>query len=84
MFDVVYSNQARKFFKNSNKILINRLLIKIKELKNKPIIRDTKIIEGYKEKLFRVRVGDYRILYEINYDAKTIGIIKIDKRSKVY
>ena len=72
MFDVVYSNQARKFFKNSNKILINRLLIKIKELKNKPIIRDTKIIEGYKEKLFRVRVGDYRILYEIDYDANTI------------
>ena len=84
MFDAVYSNQARKFLKNSDKVLVKRLLLKIEELKTKLIIKDTKVIEGYKEKLFRVRVGDYRILYEFDYDTNTISIIKIDKRSKIY
>ena len=37
-------------------------------------------IEGYKEKLFRIRVGDYRILYEVNHKGNLIGIVKIDKR----
>ena len=84
MFEVKYSNQVTKFLKKADRILTNRIITKIEELKDKPIIHDTKTIEGYKEKLFRVRVGDYRILYEINYDLNTIGIIKIDKRSKVY
>jgi len=84
MFDILYSNQARKFLKNSNNVLVKRLLLKIGELMIRPIIKDTKSVEGYGEGLFRVRVGDYRILYEIDYDLNLIGIVKIDKRSKVY
>ena len=33
---------------------------------------------------FRVRVGDYRILYDIFWEKQVIIIVKIDKRSKVY
>ena len=32
----------------------------------------------------RVRVGDYRILYFVDYSASKIYIEKIDKRGKVY
>jgi len=64
--------------------LLLRIIDKIEELKKQPIIRDTKTIEGYGEKLFRVRVGDYRILYDVDYKSDKIGIVKIDKRSKVY
>jgi len=35
---------------------------KIEKLKIKPIIHNTKTIEGYEERLFRVRVGDYRFI----------------------
>ncbi len=42
------------------------------------------MLEGYKEKLFRVRVGDYRILYEVDYKSNIIGVVLIDKRSRVY
>ena len=84
MFDVEYSNQSLKFLKKSDKTLILRLLKKIEELRGKSITSDTKVLEGYKEKLFRVRVGDFRILYEIDYPNNKIGIVKIDKRSKVY
>ena len=83
MFDARYSNQSKKFLKKADKILTQRLLEKIEKLQEKPIIHDTKVIEGSKN-LFRVRVDDYRILYEIDYQNKLIGIIKIDKREKVY
>ena len=84
MFLVEYSSQSLKFLKKTDKILVRRLLEKIGQLQEEPIIHDTKLIEGYKEKLFRVRVGDYRILYEVDYNHNTLGIVKIDKRSKVY
>jgi mRNA interferase RelE/StbE len=48
------------------------------------VIHDSKTIESSKEKLFRVRVGDYRILYEVDYNGKIIGIVKIDKRENAY
>ncbi|MCD6455879.1 MAG: type II toxin-antitoxin system RelE/ParE family toxin [Methanophagales archaeon] len=48
-----------------------------------PVIHDTKTVEGSKG-LFRVRVGDYRILYEVDYKNNLLGIIKIDKKPRVY
>jgi mRNA interferase RelE/StbE len=84
MFDIQYSRQAVKFLKSLDKTLVSRILTKIEKLKYDPISHDSKIVEGYREKLFRVRVGDYRILYEVDYNGNVIGIIKIDKRSRVY
>jgi len=65
-------------------ILAKRLLQKIEIVSEQPVIHDTKRVEGYGEKLFRVRVGDHRILYEIDYQNNRIGIVRIDKRSRVY
>ena len=42
------------------------------------------MIEGYAEKTYRVRVGDYRILYEVDQNKNFIGIVKIDNRGRVY
>ena len=84
MFDVKYSNQATKFLKKVDKILIKKLINKIEELRVKPILRETIIVEGYKEKTYRVRVGDYRILYEVDRILNLGGIIKIDKRPRAY
>lgn len=44
---------------------------------------DAKSIAG-ENNVFRIRVGDYRVLYRINYQDNKIIIFKIDKRAKVY
>ncbi len=84
MFDIKYSKQAVKFLKSLDKKLVSRILIKIEKLREEPIQHDSKRIEGYNKKLFRIRVGDYRILYEVDHKGNLIGIIKIGKRSRVY
>ncbi len=84
MFDISYSKQAAKFLKTAEKKLAARILKKIETLKENPIQHDSKVVEGYKEKMFRIRVGFYRILYEVDYKNNQLGIVKIDKRSKVF
>jgi len=84
MFDIKYSKQAVNFLKSSEKRLIARILKKIETLNENPVQHDSKVVEGYNEKMFRIRVGDYRILYEVDYQKNQLGIVKIDKRSKVY
>jgi len=82
-FDVSYSNRSKRFLRKADKVIVKRVIEKIEKLRKAPIIHDTKTVEGSKG-LFRVRVGDYRILYEVDYRNNLIGIIKIDKKPRVY
>ncbi|RLE45571.1 type II toxin-antitoxin system RelE/ParE family toxin [Candidatus Woesearchaeota archaeon] len=84
MMFVYYSNQAKKFLKSLDKSSIIRILNKIEFLQENPSPPNSKTIKGVKERLFRVRVGDFRILYEVDFKKAIIGIVKIDKRSRVY
>ncbi len=84
MFNIKYSRQAVKYLKSLDKKLVLRILNKIEKLREEPIQHDSKTVEGYGEKLFRARVGDYRILYEVDYKNNLIGIVKIDKRARAY
>ena len=70
--------------KKSDKILAKRVLKKIEKLQETPVLHDSKRIEGSKEKLFRVRIGDYRILYEVDHQNHKLGIVRIDKISRIY
>ena len=83
MLDVSYSNRSKRFLKKADKVLVKRIIEKIEKLREDPIIHDTKTVEGSKS-LFRIRVGDYRVLYEVDYRNNLIGIVKIDKRPRVY
>lgn len=86
MFSIEYENQAAKFIKKLNvKTDVKRIVHKIEELSGNPFPQEATRVEGYHEvKVFRIRVGDYRILYFIDYNNSTLYVIKIDKRERVY
>ncbi len=81
---VAYAAQARRFLKKTPDGTPRRVLQKIEALGENPFDHDAKRISGFGEKLFRVRVGQHRILYEVDRDNHQIGIIKIDKRERIY
>ncbi len=82
MFFIKYSRQADRLLAKLPKEIILRLKKKISLLKIKPVPQNATHLSG--NKLFRIRIGKYRVIYEINYSRKIIGIIKIDKRSRAY
>ena len=84
MFDIKYSRQAAKFLRSLDNTNQSRMFKKIEKLKHEPILHDSKTVIGYNEKLYRVRVGNYRILYEVDHMDNLIGIVKIHKRSRAY
>ncbi len=61
---------------------MKRIREKISELTEPRSVRSIKI-EGKKD-VFRVRVGDYRILYKIDDSKKIVIVFKVDKRERVY
>lgn len=84
MLEIRLDNQPEKFLKNCEKTLFERIISKLKELKENPVPHDSKRIIGYELPTFRIRIGKYRALYRINYETKTIIVVKIDHRETVY
>ena len=84
VFEIYLSNEAKKYLKKADKSIFERILKRIKELARDPYPTDAKRVIGRKDKVFRVRIGDYRILYVVYWDNNSILIVTINKRSKVY
>jgi len=84
MFEVSFSNSAKKFLKKAEKEIAKRVIDKIEKLSNEPFPSDVKRVVNREEKVFRVRVGDYRIQYSVFYDKNLLFVSDIDKRPRAY
>lgn len=84
MFDVEQSNQAERFLKGTHKILSERITEKVESLRIQQFPSDARRVINAKTKQFRVRVGDYRIRYEVVHETRTVFIIAIEHRSRAY
>ena len=84
MFNAKYSNQAERFLKKIDENIAKRILEKIEKLVNDPFPTDVKRVVNRKEKIFRVRVGNYRIQYSVFYDKNILFVSEIEKSSGAY
>lgn len=84
MLDLQFSSQARRFLKKLDKVNWEKIIEKIEELRKDPFPHKVKRVEGRKEKIFRIRVGDYRILYVVLNETNFLFISKIEKRPRAY
>ena len=74
---------ARKELENLSDRLIARLLPKIEGLAANPRPSGCKKLRGYKD-LWRIRIGDYRIVYIVDDDHKMLSVTRIVHRKDVY
>lgn len=79
IYKIEFEKAAQKFLNKQDKAQRLRLYKAIYKLPNGT---DIKKIKGYN--LYRLRVGDYRILYSIDEVVKIITIENIDNRGDVY
>ncbi|MFQ6052409.1 MAG: type II toxin-antitoxin system RelE/ParE family toxin [Candidatus Hydrothermarchaeota archaeon] len=80
---VELSNKCVKFLSKLDENNRRRIFNKIKSLEESPFPSGCKKLRGA-EDVYRIRVGDFRILYKVIKDEEVILIFKINKRDKVY
>ncbi len=74
---------ARQLKALRSKTLQQRIVDHILELKTNPCPPGIEKVQG-SEDLYRLRVGDYRIIYHIQDEASTILVVKIGHRKDIY
>jgi mRNA interferase RelE/StbE len=82
-FKIQFKRSAQKELKKLDKDLIQRILRSIELLSDDSIHRNSKKLKGV-ENLYRIRVGKYRIVYEISHNQNLVTIYYIRHRDDVY
>ncbi|MFR4440005.1 MAG: type II toxin-antitoxin system RelE family toxin [Hungatella sp.] len=77
MYRIIYSKKAEKFLRKQDKPTQRRLIEAISKL---PLEGDIKKLQGADG--YRLRVGNYRVLFDVN--GIILDIIDIGNRGQIY
>jgi mRNA interferase RelE/StbE len=82
-YKINFSRSAGKELDSLNASIVKRIFPKIDALSKQPRPSGCLKLAG-EENLWRIRIGDYRVIYEIDDDSGVIDIVHVRHRSKAY
>ncbi|WP_309734149.1 type II toxin-antitoxin system RelE/ParE family toxin [Chamaesiphon sp. OTE_75_metabat_556] len=82
-YEIEFQPSVRKDFLKLSPDNASRILPRIEELATDPFPPQSIKLKG-SDRLYRIRVGDYRIVYEVDVDTFRILIYHVRHRREVY
>lgn len=85
MYKIILHKNAAKYYRNADKKLQGRISTPVGTISENPRYHvHIKKLEGELKDVYRYRLGNLRILYEIHEDMKTVRIKAIEARGSAY
>jgi mRNA interferase RelE/StbE len=82
-YSVRWKHSAAKELRGLDRDVIARILRTVDELAHDPCPSGSRKLRG-SDRTYRLRVGDYRIVYSVLADALVVEIIRVGHRREVY
>ena len=82
-YQIVIPKPAQKQLDSISKIERDRLILTLRSLADDPRPNGVKKLKGY-DNTYRVRVGDYRIIYEIKDRELIVLLLSVSHRKDAY
>ena len=80
-YSVEWHPKTRKFLRKLPKDISERIVLKVKEVREDPF----RFLEHYEgDDYYKLRVGDYRLLIDVDFKNKVLLIQVIDHRRRIY
>ncbi|MBU1457511.1 type II toxin-antitoxin system RelE/ParE family toxin [Patescibacteria group bacterium] len=84
-FEVRFSDKGWKKLQRLGRTDVKRVIKKVAVLREYPSVSgDVKKMSGTKLKLYRLRIGDIRAIFEVDGTSGIVWIIGVDYRGRVY
>ena len=80
MYTIEWKENALQNLEKLENLIARRIIKKVGELSENPFSKDIKRLKGRKD--FRLRIGDYRVIFSI--EQNTIQILKVGHRKNIY
>ena len=82
-FSVQWRNSTRKDIRSLPRQEVARIVAAVAQLASDPLPHGTQKLSG-SERTWRIRVGDYRVVYEVFTDAHIVEVQRVRHRKDVY
>lgn len=82
-YRVTFARSARKELQSLDRQVASRVLDRIRALAEEPRPAGCRKLKGAEE-LWRIRIGDYRVLYSVNDPESWVDVIAVRHRSDAY
>jgi len=82
-YNIIFKPSVEKDLRALSKSVISRVMKQIEALKDNPLPRRSIKLAGA-ERLYRIRIGDYRVVYGLDRETKQVVIHYVRHRREVY
>ncbi len=82
-FDIQWRNSTRKDIRSLPRHEVARVVAAVGQLADEPLPHGSQKLAG-SERTYRIRVGDYRVIYEVFSDSRIIEVQRVRHRKDVY
>ena len=83
MYKIEYKRRAQKFIEAQTRKVKRQLIERIEDLQKDPRPPGTILLDSEK-KIYRVRSGNYRIVYQVKDKVLLVIVAKVDDRKDIY
>ncbi len=84
MFEIVYAKGVSKDLKRIAPYNLPKIKEGIEDLTDFPNMAQLKRLKNHPVADYRLRIGNYRVLFDVNWETKEILILKVGHRREVY
>ncbi|MCB8954379.1 MAG: type II toxin-antitoxin system RelE/ParE family toxin [Ardenticatenales bacterium] len=84
MYDLVFSKQATKALRKAPAVLSQRIRKQLAQIAADPYGFHSSVTKLQGRPGYRARIGDWRVIYEIQDDRLVILVLRIAPRGEVY
>ena len=82
-FNLQWRTSTKKDLRKIPREMMSRIVAEVQKLAEAPLPHGSEKLTG-SERTYRIRVGDYRVVYELLRDAKIVEIQRVRHRKDVY
>jgi mRNA interferase RelE/StbE len=82
-YSITFARPARKELESLDGVIVRQIFPRIESLTSNPRPRGCRKLRGEKN-IWRIRVGDYRVIYAVHDADKSVDIIAVRHRRNAY
>ena len=82
-YEIQWKHSAEKDLRGIDKQFISRIIEAINSLSDDPFPSKHRKLQGT-ESSYRIRIGDYRVIYQVDIEKKIIVIYHVRHRKDIY
>ena len=82
-FSIQWRSSTKKDIRSLPRQEVARIVAAVAELAGEPLPHGAQKLSGA-ERTYRIRVGDYRVIYEVFSDSRIVDIQRVRHRKDVY